>query len=188
MTHPKAIRGDRALSPTAEILSPMVRSIVEESPDVTMEEIEQLKDFEISDTDARRIAERDVLEVVDMPRDSQIGHLKFAWLSPAHRAKNGMQQWRWVKGDLARIVREKGIITETIGGGSATSAITTGDLMLGFIPRVAHQKIKSAYRKASRDDTANILDEGELRSALTNEQLVERDVSIRHTYEGQEVR
>lgn len=179
----KRIADETKPNPLEVSLSPAMRAVADGAGNITMEDIESLKDFHITDTDAKIIAASDILEITDVPEDPIIGHLVFRWLSPARRASVGMHFWQWVKGDLAKLVREKGIVKEAIGGGASTSVIVNGDLMLAFAPRQAHTERKNALKRHNAAELDSIADKSTLESALHKEyQRVDRDVSIRKKY------
>lgn len=172
----------------SEYLSPDMRQMINGADEVTLEDIEKLKNFEVKDSEEAFLHQKEILHIKDMPNDSQIGHLIFRWLNPRHRARRGMEAWRWVTGDLAKLVRSKGVVTETIGG-TGTSAIVNGDLMLAFMPRNLHQSRKKALRSLSQRELDTIMEAEKIESSLDpQKQELSRSVSIRKTYEGREVK
>lgn len=175
-------------NPLEVALDPTSKAIAEGAGNITLADIEALKDFRISDTDAAKIAKADILEVKDPVDDPDIGHLVFRWLSPKRRARlGGMQYWQWVKGDLAQLVRKKALVMESVGGGASTSVIVQGDLMLAFMPRSIYESQKKAHRDRSRHELDSIMDKASIESATNPEyQRVEREMSMRTTYGNEE--
>lgn len=174
-------------SPLSTSLSPLAKAIADGAGDISLDDIADLKDFRISETDAMRIAQADVLEIKDLPGDPIIGHLVFRWLNPTRRARTGMKYWQWVKGELASLVRKKGIVNESVGGGAGTSVIAQGDLMLAFMPRAAYDTMREALRRRNESELDSILDKATIESGTNPEyQSVSRDVNIRTTYGQQE--
>jgi len=165
--------------------------IQDESPEITMEEIEKIKEIEVL-PEKEFYAPHDILEVSDTDHLAEVSHLVFRWLNPELRARNGMQGWQWVKGELAAYVRKHDIVREAVGGGSGTSLITTGDLVLAFMPKHLYQARKEYIRTKTRQDFESVQNQDLAKSegaAMSQKvrQEVESDMDIHRTYGGVEV-
>lgn len=156
-----------------------------------MEDVESLKDFEIKD-ELDYYLPHEILEIKDTKDFPKVSHLVFCWLNPENRSRNGMGGWRWVKGELADYVRKHRIVQEATGGGTGTSLISNGDLVLGFMLRKEYELRKQMKKKRADDELRDVIaqdravTEGSARSRKVR-QDVEPDIGVSRTVGGVDI-
>lgn len=172
--------------PDPKFLNPNNRLAVARTGKITTEEIERLKNIDAEDFDFQM--PHDLLDIIDNPRDDEIGHLVFSWLNADHRQRVGMGHWRWVTHDLSKLVRSKGIVKEAIGSQADTDMITNGDLILAFMPRVYYEKRKEYLRRQNQLAMRAVIDQEAAESEINHRyQELDPDVKVTETRGGHEV-
>lgn len=169
-------------------LNQTARQIAENQVEITLEELNQLRNIVVTEPDY--VEPYDVLHIADVKDFPALRDFVFAWLSPDSRRKSGhgMGHWRWVNGELARLVRSSGIAKEAIGGDSVTSVIQNGDLILAFMPRKLHDA-REAYKRKKNAETLQLVKKQDIgQGPLGMHQTARSDTRINQTYEGHVVK
>jgi hypothetical protein len=149
-----------------------------------MEELNQLRNIVVKDSDY--VEPYDVLLINDTKKFPELRDFAFAWLSPDGRRKSGhgMGHWRWVNGELARLVRASGIAREAIGGDSITSVIQNGDLILAFMPKKLHEA-REHYMQKKNSEALQLVKRQDIgQGPVGSHQTQKSETRIHQTYEG----
>lgn len=168
-------------------LPPDVRDKAGDAPEITMEELKAMADPAIY-ADIKYVEPSDVLFIKPFDHIPLLRDFHFGWLNPDRRRRVGMGHWRWVNGELAKLVRSHGIVQEAIGSSAATDMIVNGDLILGFMPYVMYKKRKEYLQQKNQQMLASVRTQetagGEVNAT---HQVVQPDVRMRRTLDGRDV-
>lgn len=169
--------------PDPKFLAPEQRDIIADSAPITAEDLKDLREMDVEEY----FEASDVLGIKDVSKIADLKDFHFGWLNLEHRRRVGMGHWRWVQGELAVLVRRHGIVQEAVGGGTAVSAISNGDMILGFMPRKIYNRRIEFLAAKNREQLGMVKSQKMGQGALDEHHTPVPDVKIRSTYEGHPV-